>query len=137
VIVFRTLLDSTNQRCHDRDFWLRVSSFAVGESSSKTIQYDFDPLALLVGHLPDVISGDGKLAGDEGCNLGASRIGKSIYVVDPNSGDGGVQWLATEALTNPISKRDIESGVYPQADAARTSAERQPVRRFGCRVLAI
>jgi len=118
VIVFRALLDGINQKCHDRDFWLRISGFVVGESSSKAIRYDFDPLALLVSHLPDVISSAARFAGGEGCNLGASRIGKSIYVVDPNSGDGGVQWLSMEVLTNPVAKRDMESGVYPQAGAA-------------------
>ncbi len=115
VIVFRALLDGANQRCHDRDFWLHVSGFVVGQSSSRTIQYDFDPLGLLVSHLPDVISNAGRFAKGEGCDLGASRIGKSLYVVDPTVGDGGVQWLSMEVLTNPIAKRDLESGVYPEA----------------------
>ena len=118
VIVFRALLDGTNQRCHDGDFWLRISSFVVGQSSSKTIQYDFDPLGLLVSNLPNVISSAGRFAKGAGCDLGASRIGKTLYVVDPTVGDGGVQWVSIEVLTNPIAKRDLESGVYPQAGVA-------------------
>lgn len=117
VIVFRALLDGTNQRCHDRDFWLRVSSFVVGQSSSRTIQYDFDPLGLLVRNLGDVISSAGKFAKGEGCDLGASRIGKTLYVVDPTVGDGGVQWVSMEVLTNPIAKQDLASGIYPDAGA--------------------
>ena len=116
VIVFRALLDGMNQQCHDREFWLRLSGFVVGQSASKTIQYDFDPLALLVSNLGDVISSAGRFAKGEGCDLGASRIRKSIYVVDPTVGDGGVQWVSMEVLTNPIAKRDLESGVYPAAD---------------------
>ncbi len=118
VIVFRALLDGTNQRCHDRDFWLRLSSFVVGQSSSKAIQYDFDPLRLLVSNLPAVISSAGRFAKGEGCDLGASRMGRTLYVVDPTVGDGGVQWVSMEVLTNPIAKKDLESGVYPQAGAA-------------------
>ena len=114
VIVFRALLDGTDQRCHDRDFWLRISSFVVGQSSSKTIQYDFDPLGLLVRNLGDVMSSAGKFAKGGGCDLGASRIGKTLYVVDPTVGDGGVQWVSMEVLTNPIAKRDLASGVYPE-----------------------
>jgi hypothetical protein len=117
VIVFRALLDGTNQRCHDRDFWLRVSGFVVGQSSSKMIQFDFDPLALLVSNLPDVIASAGRFAKGEGCDFGASRIGKALYVVDPTVGAGGVQWVSMEVLTNPIAKRDLDSGVYPDAGA--------------------
>jgi len=117
VIVFRALFDGTNQRCNDRDFWLRVSGFVVGQSSSKTIQYDFDPLELLVSNLPGVISSAGRFAKGEGCDLGASRIGKTLYVVDPTVGDGGVQWVSMEVLTNRIAKRDLESGIYPDAGA--------------------
>jgi len=117
VIVFRALLDGAHQRCHDRDFWLRVSRFVAGQSGSQAIQYDFDPLGLLVSHLGDVISGVGRFAKSEGCDLGASRIGKTLYVVDPAVGDGGVQWVSMQVLTNPIAKRDLESGVYPLAGA--------------------
>ncbi len=117
VIVFRALLDGANQKCHDRDFWLRVSGFVVGQSGSKSIQYDFDPLGLLVGNLGNVISSVGKFAKSEGCDLGASRIGRTLYIVDPTVGDGGVQWVSMEVLTNPIAKRDLESGVYPLAGA--------------------
>ena len=117
VIVFRALLDGINQRCHDRDFWLRISGFVVGQSNSESIQYDFDPLGLLVSHLPDVISGAGRFVQGEGCDLGASKIGRTLYVVDPTVGDGGVQWVSMEVLTNPIAKRDLESGVYPDAGA--------------------
>ena len=117
VIVFRALLDGINQRCHDRDFWLSISGFVVGQSNSGSIQYDFDPLGLLVSHLPEVISSAGRFAKGEGCDLGASKIGRTLYVVDPTVGDGGVQWVSMEVLTNPIAKRDLESGVYPDAGA--------------------
>jgi hypothetical protein len=36
--------------------------------------------------------------------------------VDPTVGDGGVQWLSMEVLTNPIAKRDLESGAYPEVE---------------------
>jgi LytR_cpsA_psr family len=113
VIVFRALLDGVNQRCHDRDFWLRISSFVVGQSSSKAIQYDFDPVRLLASNIPGVISSAARYAQGEGCDLGASRIGRTLYVVDSAVGDGGVQWLAMAVLSNPIAKKDLESGVYP------------------------
>ena len=60
------------------------------------------------------MSSAGEFAKGEGCDLGASRIGKTLYVVDPTVGDGGVQWVSMEVLTNPIAKRDLASGVYPE-----------------------
>lgn len=41
-------------------------------------------------------------------------IRKSIYVVDPAQGDGGVQWARANAAFNPFSKRDLDAGLYPK-----------------------
>ncbi len=113
LIVFRGLLDGVNARCHDAQFWLRASQFVVEKSGSGAIHYDFDPLALLVRSLGNVVTGIGQFAGGQGCDVGGSRIGRTLYVVNPNSGDGGVRWVAEEALQNPITQRDLASGLYP------------------------
>jgi hypothetical protein len=33
-------------------------------------------------------------------------------VVDPASGDGSVQWVKANAVTNPATRRDLDEGRY-------------------------
>jgi hypothetical protein len=37
---------------------------------------------------------------------------RTMYVVDPASGDGGVQWVLANAHDNPITQRDLDEHVY-------------------------
>jgi hypothetical protein len=39
-------------------------------------------------------------------------VQRTMYVVDPASGDGGVQWVNANAPDNPATKRDLDQGVY-------------------------
>lgn len=41
------------------------------------------------------------------------KTGREIYLVDPAHGDGGMQWVTANAAQNPITKKDIENGIYP------------------------
>ncbi len=114
VIIFRGLLDSANKNCADRQFWLRAAAFLVGELKASRIAYDFDPVALFVNNLGEIITGAGNVLASKGsCELGASKIAKTIYIVDPSVGDGGVQWVSANAASNPITRRDLERGLYP------------------------
>jgi hypothetical protein len=39
-------------------------------------------------------------------------VPRTMYVVDPASGDGSVQWVQANARDNPITNRDIDLHVY-------------------------
>jgi hypothetical protein len=39
-------------------------------------------------------------------------VQRTLYVVDPASGDGGVQWVQANANDNPITQRDISEHRY-------------------------
>jgi len=50
---------------------------------------------------------------DRGGDSGTSavpRVARTIYIVDPASGDGGVQWVKANAKTNPVTQRDLDAG---------------------------
>ncbi len=114
VMVFRAMMESVRKTCNDRQFWLKVSSFAISGLTSERIAIDFDLLSLVVSNIGAIISGADSFVTDTGaCGVSASNIGKTIYVVDPAVGDGGVQWIATSALTNPVTQQDMTSGRYP------------------------
>ncbi len=113
-LVFVALLNALGQNCSDRGFWLKASSFFVKEQLRGTIAYDFDPVALMVNNIGGMGSGLPELFKYQTCGLDAPRINQTKYIVDPGSGgsDGGVRWAQADATMNPITRRDIETGVY-------------------------
>jgi hypothetical protein len=39
-------------------------------------------------------------------------VARTMYVVDPASGDGGVQWVQANAHDNPVTRHDLDQHVY-------------------------
>ena len=109
-LVLAALLDALTAHCADRAFWVKASAFALQEQWSGDVAYDFDPVTLLAGNIgqlwPAQPAGQGRSC------AGAPQIGRSAYIVDPQSGDGGVRWAESDATLNPITQKDIAAGVY-------------------------
>lgn len=116
-LVFDALLASVSKTCTDRGFWLRGSAFVAGEMIGGSIVYDFDPLALIVNNIGNTTASlQRTMSSDCAGERRLPKINRSRYIVDAAHGDGGVQWVNANAAENPITKRDIENGVYPSLD---------------------
>ncbi len=112
-LVFRALLDAWSRSCSDTGLWFKASNYLLGELWSKEITYDFDPVALVIDNLGIFqLPGLGQ-SGDHTCGFDTTMIAGTKYIVDPEQGDGGVQWVPINALTNPITRQDIQEQVYP------------------------
>ncbi|MBI5651618.1 MAG: LCP family protein [Chloroflexi bacterium] len=114
-LVFQGLLDALNQQSADRDFWLRLIAFARDEMNAQNIALDFDPLPLVVNNIGAMLPGIEKLIAQR-ANVRLPTIHATTYIVDPAHGDGGVQWVNANADVNPITRRDIDAGIYPNLD---------------------
>lgn len=111
-LVITALLDALSGRCADRTFWAKVSGFVLQERLNGDVDYDFDPAMLLIGNLGQLVSASRASNQDRPCRLDAPRIDRSKYIVDPQSGDGGVRWAQSDATVNPVAQKDIAAGVY-------------------------
>ncbi len=109
-LVLSALLKALTSRCADRAFWVKAAGFALQERLNGEVAYDFDPVTLLAGNIGQFASG--QPVSNQPCNLGAPQLGQSKYIVDPQSGDGGVRWAESDATVNPIAQKDIATGVY-------------------------
>lgn len=116
-LIFVALLHALNQNYTDREFWLKGSGFITKELVTGAITYDFDPIPLAVNNIGNTLPKLKKLVGAPSSGeIQSPQIRKSIYVVDPAHGDGGVQWVNANAAVNPITKKDIDSGIYASLD---------------------
>lgn len=113
-LVLQALLQSLTQNYADRGFWLRASGLVASQLVSGAIVYDFDPLALIVNNIGATTAGLQRAL--NATSLNVPRIAREKYIVDSAQGDGGVQWVKANAAENPITQKDIESGVYPSLD---------------------
>jgi hypothetical protein len=70
-----------------------------------TVAFDFDARAML---------GDtfGNLLGGSDEHAAQPHVARTIYVVDPASGDGSVEWVRANAVINSITRRDVEEHRY-------------------------
>lgn len=107
-LVFRGLLRSFEDQACSFGFWFNALQFLVRERKAGALDYDFDLRSLLVSNIKNAFTL--KRFSCEGNDLTAT-IGKTIYIVDPAHGHGGVQWAASDL--SPVTRRDIQQGVYP------------------------
>lgn len=108
-LVFRALMDSLERQVGDAAFLARGAVFFGGEVMNRSIAYDFDLKSLLVENLWQLIADrDAPPSAD----TSVPHIARTIYVVDPASGDGSVQWVKANAKTNPITQRDLDRNHY-------------------------
>jgi hypothetical protein len=106
-LVFDALLRALGEKYNDRAFWLKGATFGARELLSGALVCDFDALALIadtITHAPTRLTGAPNRL---------PQIRHSLYIVDPAHGDGGVQWVNANAAENPITRKDIEAGMYP------------------------
>ncbi len=116
-LIFNALLDSLARQAGDAGFWLKCSGFAVGELAKSAITYDFDPIPLAINNAQNIVSELGRETSGRRARMGLPKINKTIYVVDPAHGEGGVQWVSSNAHAgNVITQKDIKEGVYPSLD---------------------
>lgn len=121
--VIKGLLQSVRERVLDPGFWMRARGFFADneqlangsqEQQARALRYSFDPAEILTPHL-------GNIAGTVARSLAEGRTPTlrtpdfqgGLYIVAPEMGDGGVVWVEYSASVNPITRRDIERGVYP------------------------
>ena len=103
-IVAKAMLEAARRESANPVFWTKALQFTGSEVQRRSIGYDFDAPALLFASLRKIyVSGIGSRAI-------FPNMGRSIYIVDYLSGDGGVEWV-TGSL-NPIMQRDLANGVY-------------------------
>lgn len=112
-LVFESLLTTLKAKQSDPKFWWNLSTFFTKQLITGGIAYDFDPIPIAVNNLRETADSVNKLTQSSARKLQVPTIRRSIYVVDPSDGDGGVRWVEGDAIENPIAKKDIESGVYP------------------------
>lgn len=116
-LIFDALLRSVDDNYADKGFWLRGSAFLTGELLTGAIKYDFDPVGLVVNNIGVTATSLHKYVGrGKAGKMSLPRFTVSKYIVDPAEGDGGVQWVNANAAVNPLTKKDIEAGVYPSLD---------------------
>jgi hypothetical protein len=108
-LVFSALMDGLQANVGDVGFLGRGAVFFTGEVAGSGIAYDFDLRGLLVENLWSLITDRSSAAPGDTAVPGIAR---TIYVVDPASGDGGVQWVKANAKTNPVTQRDLDQSVY-------------------------
>lgn len=108
-LVFRAIMDSLAEHSNDVGFIGRAALFFSNQVAQDSIAYDFDLRALVVDNLKKMMTNLGRPGASDTAMPGVNR---TMYVVDPASGDGGVQWVQANAHDNPITARDIEQHVY-------------------------
>jgi LytR_cpsA_psr family len=108
-LVFRSIMDTLKAHARDVAFLGRAALFFGGQVAQDSIAYDFDLRTLVVDNLRNLMTDFGR-AGAAYAEM--PSVARTMYVVDPASGDGGVQWVQANAHDNPITKRDIDQHVY-------------------------
>jgi hypothetical protein len=108
-LVFKAIMDALKQHATDVAFIGRAMFFFGGQVARDSISYDFDLRTLVVDNLRSLMTDFGHPNTSISTMPGVLR---TMYVVDPASGDGGVQWVQANAHDNPITKRDIDQHIY-------------------------
>jgi hypothetical protein len=108
-LIFRAIMDALKQHAGDVGFMGRAALFFSNQVSQDSLAYDFDLRRLLVDNLRSMIANVGR---GDASNSDMPGVNRTMYVVDPASGDGGVQWVQANAHDNPITRNDVERHVY-------------------------
>jgi hypothetical protein len=108
-LVFRSLMDAMSQHTGDVAFLGRAALFFSSQVAQDSIAYDFDLRRLIVDNLRSLMA---DFRRPEATDKQVPGVLRTLYVVDPASGDGGVQWVQANAHDNPITKQDVDQHVY-------------------------
>jgi hypothetical protein len=110
-LVFRSLMDALREHSSDVAFLGRAAVFFSGQVAHDSIAYDFNLRSLVVDNLRSLMA---DFARPESSNKEVPGVYRTLYVVDPASGDGGVQWVQANAVTNGVTQRDILERRYTE-----------------------
>ena len=110
-LVFRSLMDAMKDHVGDVAFLGKAALFFSGQVAHDSIAYDFDLRTLMIDNLRGMMTDFGRA---DAANREVPDVFRTLYVVDPASGDGGVQWVQANAATNPVTKQDIDQHRYPE-----------------------
>jgi hypothetical protein len=102
-------MDAMSQHTSDVAFLGRAALFFSGQVAQDSIAYDFDLRSLIVNNLHSLMA---DFVRPEATDKQVPGVLRTLYVVDPASGDGSVQWVQANAHDNPITRRDIDAHVY-------------------------
>lgn len=109
-LVFRAIMDSLGEHSSDVAFLGRAAVFFSSQVAQDSIAYDFDLRSLVVDNLRKLMTNF--VRPSNAPDTGMPGVNRTLYVVDPASGDGGVQWLQANAHDNPVTARDLAQHVY-------------------------
>jgi hypothetical protein len=110
-LVFRSLMETMRAHSSDVAFLGRAAVFFSGQVAQDSIAYDFDLRSLIVDNLRGMMV-DFARPGTGPRDDSVPNVYRTLYVVDPASGDGGVQWVQANAHTNGFTQRDIAQHRY-------------------------
>lgn len=108
-LVFRSLMDALQSHTGDVAFLGKAALFFSGQVAAESIAYDFDLRSLVVDNMRGLMM---DFARPESSDKEVPGVNRTIYVVDPASGDGGVQWVTANAHDNSVTAQDIAAHVY-------------------------
>ncbi len=108
-LVFRAIMDALAQHSHDPAFLGRAALFFSSQVAQDSLAYDFDLRTLVIDNLRSLMADFVRPGASDQEMPGVQR---TMYVVDPASGDGGVQWVMANAHDNPVTQRDLDQHVY-------------------------
>jgi hypothetical protein len=110
----RALMDNLKGHATDIGFWIGALGFFNSELSGGGIAYDFDVARLVSGNLGSLLATAGQAFSgkDNSQSDSVPGVRHSVYVVDIASGDGGVQWVKADMAQNPITRAEVDSGLY-------------------------
>ena len=110
-LVFRSLMQAMSEHSNDVGFLGRAALFFSGQVAHDSIAYDFDLRSLIVDNLRGLMV-DFARPGVATRDDSVPSVYRTLYVVDPASGDGGVQWVQANAHTNVVTQRDLAQHRY-------------------------
>ena len=108
-LVFRSIMDALKEHSNDVAFLGRAALFFSSQVSHDALAYDFDLKSLLVDNLRAMMTNMHKA---DATDQDMPSVQRTMYIVDPASGDGSVQWVKANAHDNPITQRDLDENVY-------------------------
>jgi hypothetical protein len=108
-LVFRSIMEALKEHSGDVAFLGRAALFFSGQVSQDALAYDFDLKSLLVDNLRGMMT---DMRRGDATDQEMPGVQRTMYIVDPASGDGGVQWVKANAHDNPITQRDLDENVY-------------------------
>lgn len=119
--VLEGITKALNRQWENPAFWVKVFAFATKETAtsllSKDIEFDFDIVSLFIANLGNMINVGGRVfTTRDRTGVILPHVVRSIYVVDPAHGDGGVQWVTANYSRSTRTAADFNNGVYPGPD---------------------